>query len=917
MISASTRKLTGGLFEYRDLGTVSLKGFADTVPVWEVTGLGAAESRFEALRAASTPLVGRDEEIDLLLRRWEQAKRGDGQVVLICGEPGIGKSRIAQTLAERISGEPHIRLRYFCSPHHQDSALYPSIAQLERAAGLRREDTAEERLSKLEAVIAQGTNDLSEAVPLLADLLSIPTGDRYPPFNLSPQKRKEKTLRAQLAQVEGLAARQPVLMVWEDIHWSDPTSRESLDLLIDRVATLRVLVILTFRPEFTPPWTGRPHVTLLTLSRLAPRQRAQMIGHMTGGKSLPKEIADQIVERTDGVPLFIEELTKTVIESGILTEAGGRYAMAGPVAPLAIPTSLHASLLARLDRLAPTREIAQIGAALGRSFSHELISAVAQMPQPQVDGALAQLVNAELIFRRGTPPDAQYTFKHALVQDAAYSTLLRSRRQQIHGRIVATLERQFPDLAAAQPALLAQHSVEAGLAEKAVDCWLKAGQQAVARSAMAEAVSQLQKGLEQLPNLPDDASRQQWELDLRIAFGRALLATRGYGAPLVGETYARAHVLAEQLGRSDYLFPLLYGQCTFHHVRREHQLAFSLAQQMEQVGKTRNDTSMLLMSKTLQGILYFHGGDFLSARAVFERCYAMNDPPQRANHRAACATVTAGDPHVVILTYYAICLAYLGFIDQARAWAREALSEAGQLGHVHSLAWAAVFAAWVECAAGAPREIGKYAEQAISISDEHGFPYWLAWGLLYRGWSMASLGESEQGYALIAKGLSVHRAAGSVVNEAFALVLLAEASAKLGRITEGLKHLADAAQIIESANDRYHEADLHRVRGDLLSAIGDETGADQSYREAITVATHQCAKVFELRAATSLARLWRDHGKRTEAHDLLAPVYGWFTEGFDAPVLKDAKALLDELSDNPALHRRDIGAVLQPHPTTK
>src|SRR5215469_9207464 len=389
VIASSTHSLTGGLFEYRDLGAVPLKGFADSVAVWQVLGAGVAESRFEALRATTTPLVGRDEEVDLLLRRWEQAKGGDGCVVLISGEPGIGKSRIAQTIVERLSGEPHTRLRYFCSPHHQDSALYPSIAQLERAAGFRREDTAEQRLAKLEAVLAQGTNDLGEAVPLLADLLSIPTGDRYPPLNLTPQKRKEKTLRAQLAQVEGLAARLPVLMVWEDVHWSDPTTRESLDLLIDLVATLRVLVILTFRPEFISPWIERPHVTMLTLNRLPRRQGAEIITNVTGGKALPKNIAEQIIDRTDGVPLFIEELTKTVVESGIVTEAGDHYAVAGPLAPLAIPTSLHASLLARLDRLAPAREVARRGAAPGRHFSKKLIRAVARRLQTQVEDSLA------------------------------------------------------------------------------------------------------------------------------------------------------------------------------------------------------------------------------------------------------------------------------------------------------------------------------------------------------------------------------------------------------------------------------------------------------------------------------------------------------------------------------------------------
>jgi class 3 adenylate cyclase len=474
VIADNTRRMLGGLFDYRDLGALPIAGIDHPVHVWRVLGASLVGSRFEALRSASTPLIGREEEIALLTRRWERAKAGDASVVLIVGEPGIGKSRIAQTLLEQLGKEPHTRLRYFCSPHYQNSALYPSIAQLERAAGFRREDTDEQRLEKLEAILAQGTNELREAVPLLADLLNIPTGDRYPPLNLTPQKRKERTLLAQLAQVEGLAAQQPVLMVFEDVHWSDPTTRESLDLLIDRVFALRVLVIITFRPEFAPPWIGRPHVTLLSLSRLPRRQRAEMITHLTGGKALPKEIADQIVDRTDGVPLFIEELTKSVVESGLVTEAGNLYTMRGPAMPLAIPTTLHASLLARLDRLAPTREVAQIGAALGRSFSHELISAVAGMLEQQLDDALQQLVRAELVFRRGTPPDAEYTFKHALVQDAAYGTLLRARRQELHGRVATALEERFPETVDQQPELLAHHCGQAGWIEKAIAYWGRA-----------------------------------------------------------------------------------------------------------------------------------------------------------------------------------------------------------------------------------------------------------------------------------------------------------------------------------------------------------------------------------------------------------------------------------------------------------
>jgi predicted ATPase len=453
VIAESTRRLLGGLFELADLGAIDLKGLTRPVQAWTALRPSLVESRFEALRGATTPLIGRDEEIELLIRRWSQAKAGEGCVVLITGEPGIGKSRIAEAIQERLSQEPHARLRFFCSPHHQDSALHPAVSQLERAAGFRRDDTAEQRLDKLETLLARATNDVSEIALLFADLLSIQTGDRYPPSELTPYKRKEKTLRALVSQVEGLSAIEPVLMIFEDVHWSDPTTRESLDLLVDRVPRLPVLLVITFRPEFTPPWVGRPNVTVITLSRLKPRHRAEMVGHLTG-RPLPKEITDQIINRTDGVPLFIEELTKSVVESNLLIDVGDQYAISSPMGTLAIPTTLHASLLARLDRLAPTREVAQIGAALGRSFSHELIAAVAQMPLEKLNEALEQLVQAELVFRRGFPPESEYTFKHALVQDAAYDTLLRSRKQQLHARIATILEHQFLETAAAEPAIL-------------------------------------------------------------------------------------------------------------------------------------------------------------------------------------------------------------------------------------------------------------------------------------------------------------------------------------------------------------------------------------------------------------------------------------------------------------------------------
>jgi hypothetical protein len=847
------------------------------------------ESRFEALRTTSTPLIGRDEEINLLLRRWDQAKRGEGCVVLVTGEPGIGKSRIAETILERLSNEPHTRLRYFCSPHHQNSALYPSITQLERAAGFRRDDTDEQRLDKLEAVLAQGTNDLSEAVPLLAELLSIPIGDRYPLLDLTPQKRKEKTLHAQVAQVEGLAARRPVLMVYEDMHWSDPTTRESLDLLIDRVPTLRVLALITFRPEFAPSWVGHPHVTMLNLNRLPPRRRAEMIMQVTGGKALPREIADQIVDRTDGVPLFIEELTKAVVESGILTKTRNRYALTGPVAPLAIPTSLQASLLARLDRLAPTREMVQIAAALGRQFSHELIGAVAEVSDQRLEEALDQLVGAELIFRRGIPPGAEYTFKHALVQDAAYSTLLRRQRQQIHGRIATILEEKFPEIVAAQPALLAHHYTEAGLLDKAVVYWLKAGRQSLARSAMAEASTQLRNGLDVLTRLPESPWRWGQELELLIALRPALAGTKGYAATDVGETIARARTLAKQTNRAEYLLPLTVGQWQFHLIRAEHRQALSLAEQIEEIGEARNDMAALLQGRHTHGWTRCLLGEFVAARALQERCLGLSDPAHRAIRGGL-----SEDPYASMLAHLAVTLAYMGYIDEARSRLDEALSEGRRLRHVHTLANVLASAIWMDSIRRSP-ELSMHAAELLTLSTEHDFTFWKGLATAHRGRSLTGSEQAQEGLALLVQGLAATRATGAVMTTPRLLTWVAEANAMLRQPVEGLNCLLEAAQIIETTEERVDESELHRVRGDLLNVAGDCSAAERNYCQALGIAERQSAKLFQLRSAASLARLWRDQGKRDEARNLLAPVYGWFTEGFDTLDLKEAKALLDEL----------------------
>ena len=465
-IDRTTRKLVGDLFEYRDLGAVEVKGIAARVPAWQVLRPSAVASRFEALRgSALSRLIGRDEEIDLLLRRWARAKAGDGHVVLVSGEPGLGKSRIAESLLVSLGGEPHARLRYFCSPHRQDSALFPFIDQLGRAAGFAREDPPAAKLEKLEALLARAAPP-EEDVALLADLMSLPGSARHKLPNLSPQRKKERTLAALIRQLEGLARRQPVVIVFEDAHWIDPTSRELLDLTVARVRSLPVLLIVTFRPEFQPPWTGQSQVSMVALNRLDRHDRTVLVEQIAGGKALPAGVIDQIADRTDGVPLFVEELTKSVLESGLLREEADRYVLDGTLPSFAIPTTLHASLMARFDRLAAVRRVAQIGAAIGHEFSYELLHAVAGLPEGELREALARLVAVELIFQRGTLPDAVYSFKHVLVQDAAHGSLPRSSRQQLHAQIAEALETHYPEIMENQPELLAQHYAEAGSRRK-------------------------------------------------------------------------------------------------------------------------------------------------------------------------------------------------------------------------------------------------------------------------------------------------------------------------------------------------------------------------------------------------------------------------------------------------------------------
>ena len=896
VIGSSTRRLLGDLFELVDLGVHLVRDFAAPVHAWRVVGESRVESRFEALRGTRlTPLVGREYELAKLVERWTWAQAGDGQVVLIVGEPGIGKSRLIQALRERIAGQAYLSLSHHCSPFHVDSALHPVIERLERAAGLRREDPAEAQLAKLEALLGRSADDSDPAVPLIAALLSLPTAERYPALNLTPQAQKQRTWQVLLDQLAQLAARQPVLALFEDVHWIDPSTLELLSLTIERVRQLPVLVLISCRPDFRPPWTAQAHLTRLPLKRLHRSEGATMVLRLTGGRRLPPEVVEQIVARTDGVPLFVEELTKTVLESGLLTEAGDHFELTGPLPPPAIPATLHDSLMARLDRSAPVKEIAQIGAVIGREFSYELIAALSPLPEDELDDALDQLVAAELIFRRGAPPGATYGFKHILVQEAAYQSLLKARRQDLHARIAALLEERSPEIVATEPELIAQHCAAAGLTERAIAAWRHAGERAVQRSANREAISHLSRALELLATRPDTPDRTRQELALQTALGPALIATKGYAAPEVEATYLRARELSQKIQDTAQLFSVLRGLFVCHNVRANYQTAGELAAQLLELAQQEPQAPYLPEAHRCMGHNLLYLGEFALARAHLEQEALPGDVAEERR----LAVLYGQDPILSLRSAEAYCLWFLGYPDQALARSREGLSRARELGHPFSLAFALCFAAHVHHVRREPATTDRWAEELVALASEQGFSYLPALGVVYRGFALAERGEFAAGIAQIGEGLMTQQAKGAMMARSRQLGMLAEALGKAGQCGRGLEMIEEAQTFSARSGEAYFVAELLRLRGELLlqqDRAAHLAVAEAAFLQGIEVARAQRARSWELRVATSLARLWAARGERSKACDLLGPIHGWFIEGFDTPDLQDASALLDALA---------------------
>jgi tetratricopeptide (TPR) repeat protein len=887
VIGDATRRQIGGLFDLEDLGARQLAGFADPQHAWRVLSESGAVSRFEALRSEETPLVGRDEEVELLIRRWQQVKSGEGRVVLITGEPGIGKSRLIAALSDHIGTEPHTRLRYFCSPHHQNSALYPFITQLERAAGFARGDTVDAWLGKLRALLAPGTQN-DDDLTLVSELLSLPSGAAD--LNLSPQRKREKLFEALLNQLAAEARRRPVLMVFEDAHWIDPTSRELLDLTVDRVRRLPVLLMITFRPEFQPPWGGRSHVTSMALNRLGERDREALVQKLAGNVVLAADVVAEIVERTDGVPLFVEELTKAVVESA---GQGGRVAAVlatTSLAALSVPATLHASLMARLDRLGMVpKAIAQIGAALGREFAYELIEPVAQRDERELQAALGQLVEAGLLFCRGTAPHATYLFKHALVQDAAYSTMLRVRRQELHARVAKALEKHFADLVGRQPELLAHHLTAAGNTERAVDQWLIAGRHAAARSAHLEAIRHFERGLATLASLAEGPARDGREIELQLARGLSLFTTKGFTAAEATQAYTRAHELAEQQGDASQQFVAVYGLWQSSVGSGRVVDAHRLSGHMLRLTTDATDDGLRLQAHHSAWTTYLFAGDPAATREHCELGRQIYDPDRHSLHRQLYG---GHDPGVCARYMGAQAHWLLGYPEKGLAISSEGLALAEQIGHPFSLGTTLVMNAMFHLDRDEPELALRRLEAAEALAAEQRLSLVLEPQLL-RGAILTAQGAFGEAVACLRQGLADRPRARL---RPYGLCRLAEALARQGEHGAALVAAREGLEDQERTGQRRWEPELHRLEAIALCGLDQIEDSQTALEKALCVARRQQAKSYELRAARDLARLWGERGRQTQARELLAPVYGWFTEGFDTADLRDAKALLDELT---------------------
>jgi class 3 adenylate cyclase/predicted ATPase len=917
VISSSTQALLKGKFDYRNLGIHALKGISDKAQAWHVMRPLRVETRFAAAKGTQlTPRVNREEEISLLMGRWRQARQGDGQVVVLFGESGIGKSRIIQEIFEGIGGERHAQISFQCSPYHASTAFYPFIEQLKFALGLDREDASALSLSNLEATVAAAGGDIDRMTPLFASLLSIPTGERYSPLDLSPQQQKDATVAALVNHLLGLASVQPLIVAFEDLHWIDPTSREVIDLLVDKIQNQPVLVVITARSEFQPSWNAHSHSTTLVLNRLSRQLRTTLVERVAG-KELPKEVVEEIIVKTDGVPLFLEELTKTVLESNLLTERHGRYVLAGPWRQLAIPATLTDSLMARLDRMGPFKRIAQIGATIGREFSYGTLKAVAGAPADQIEAALSHLEEAGLIIRRGDPPDALYSFKHVMIQNAAHDSLLHSERRKLHSRIAEVLTEMYPEMTDREPELLAHHLTESGQSEPAASFWLKAGKHAARAGANLEAIGHLHRGLNVVQANARMQGGEEMELELRIALGNALIAAKGYAVQEVEENYSRALELGQRLDDEEKAFAATRGLWVCHFIRadltRAHDLSvellkFAKRERLNEQAHPAQQTGYLIEAHRAIAMTMLYRGRFAASQHHLHRCISLYSPDLHGDLMVRHGT----DPGVVSLSYLGYLLWFLGRPDEARQHSEQAIAHAEKIRHPFSLAFALVFGAYLCQHLRDVEGTRDHANRAMIIASEHNFLHWKQQAAILRGWALTQLGEMDEGLSQMRIGLDEYEAMDSWLAGCWFKCLLAEAYAKAGFRDAALRALDGALATARRTGDHSYLAEVYRLQGEITLADGEPSlvrEAEDLFELSLETARKQGALSWELRTAISLARLRRDAGRRAPAADLLVPVVAKFSEGFLTQDLKQAVQLVNELGADQSGDRQQADPV--------
>jgi class 3 adenylate cyclase/predicted ATPase len=890
----STRRLLGAVFTLDDLGAHSLKGIVEPVQAWRVADIAAAEGRLTAVRGSHlTAFVGREAELALLAEKWEQAKAGEGQLVLLSGESGIGKSRLAQAIRERAIADGAMASLYQCSPYHTNTAFHPISDYVARDAGFSSDDPAAIKLERIDAHVRRMGLVVDEVAPLIAAALAVPSGERYPALDISPQMQKARTVEA-LADALIVAAEQaPLLFLVEDMHWSDPSSLETATRAVERLRDKPILALFTFRPEFTPPWKHLDTATSLALGRMGRDRVRELVDRVSGGKPLPEEVEAEIIAKTDGVPLFVEELTKTVLESGVVEERDDAWALTGPLTSLAIPSTLHDSLMARLDRLGPVKEVAQIGACIGREFSHALLATVSPLDDSALQESLFQLIDAELIFTTGSPSEINYTFKHALVQDVAYESMLKSKRHAVHGAIADILVDRFPDLIDRQPEILALHLTEAGRAEPAVAAWLNAGERATARSAHAEAIAHLQQGLALLREQTPGGDRDRRELTFQVALGNAHMLISGYTSTAAKDAFGKALELCRDLGNPPQVFPVLYGLSVNLGIRGELPQAQVFAKEFVAEAETQGDLAASIVSHRILGTYLATTGELAPARRHLEHALGLYDERMQTS-----LTRDYGhDPRVWALSYLSQTLWLLGYFEQAHELIRQSLARADDLALPPNLVSAKFAASRLYFMDRNRKAAFAAADGMLATATEHGFPNWAAYANAMRGWARAELGDISQGLDEALEGIAWCRVGGSEMFLPICLCAYATACRLAGRLDESRQAIAEALEVAQRTHELWYAAELHRMQGEWSMADGecDAATAEAEFRRAIEIAQSQDAKAWELRAATSLARLWHSQGKSAEARDLLAPVHAWFTEGFDSADMQAARTLLDAL----------------------